>query len=171
MASCGAGCCIRSAENMLSKIVCACSIALICYAGVCCAQPQGAGPYTAAQATAGRAMYEANCAGCHASDLSGQNSASPLAGGVFLSSWGDRTPADMIAFLEGAMPPSNPGGLGEQAYVNVTAFILDFNGARPGNQPLTTAAKFAIRSVASGQPRPRSNAPAGEPLGGRAEAP
>ena len=73
------------ARNMLSKIVCACSIAVVCYA-----QQQGAGPYTAAQATAGRATYEVNCAGCHAADLSGQNSASPLAGGVFLSSWGDR---------------------------------------------------------------------------------
>ncbi len=68
-----------------------------------------------------------------------------------MSSWGDRTPSDLIAFLEGAMPPGNPGSLGEQAYVNVTAFILDFNGARPGNQPLTAASKVAIRSVATGQ--------------------
>jgi alcohol dehydrogenase (cytochrome c) len=136
---------------------------------VCYAQP-AAGPYTAAQATAGRATYEANCAGCHGADLAGQNSASPLAGGVFIGSWGDRTPSDLISFLEGAMPPSNPGGLGEQAYVNVTAFILDFNGSRPGNQPLTAATKVAIRSVASGQQRPRTTPP-GEPLGGRAEAP
>ena len=49
-----------------------------------------------------------------------------------MSSWGDRTPSDLIAFLEGAMPPGNPGSLGEQAYVNVTAFILDFNGAHAG---------------------------------------
>jgi alcohol dehydrogenase (cytochrome c) len=149
---------------MLRKICIACSIAVAGYA------QQSAGVYTAAQATAGRATYEANCAGCHSGDLSGQNSASPLAGGVFLSSWGDRATSDLIAFLEGAMPPSNPGGLGEQAYVNVTAFILDFNGARPGNQPLTAAAKVVIRSVASGQQRPRTGAP-GEPLGGRAEAP
>src|ERR1700691_5863709 len=30
-----------------------------------------AGPYTAEQATAGRAAYQTNCASCHAPDLSG----------------------------------------------------------------------------------------------------
>ncbi len=147
---------------MLSKILCACSIAAVGYA------QQGAGVYTAAQATAGRAAYQANCASCHGADLTGLNSASALAGGLFMSSWADRTPSDLVAFLEGAMPPGNPGSLGEQAYVNVAAFILDFNGAHAGNQPLTAASKVAIRSVASGQIKAPA---AGEPLGGRAEAP
>jgi alcohol dehydrogenase (cytochrome c) len=156
---------------MFSKIFCACSITVACYA------QQGAGIYTPAQATAGRTTYQANCSGCHGADLSGLNSASALAGGLFMSSWGDRTPSDLVAFLEGAMPPGNPGSLGEQAYVNVTAFILDFNGGHPGSQPLTAATKVAIRSVATGQvgAPPRgpagSQAAAGEPLGGRAEAP
>jgi PQQ-dependent dehydrogenase (methanol/ethanol family) len=139
-------------------------------------QTEAAGPYTAAQASAGRATYQANCSGCHAADLTGLNSASALAGGLFLSSWGDRTTGELIAFLEGAMPPGNPGSLGEQSYVNVTAFILDFNGAHPGTQPLSAAAKVVIRSVATGkmraqtEPAARQGA-AGEPLGGRAEAP
>jgi alcohol dehydrogenase (cytochrome c) len=160
---------------MLRMICFAITVTAIC-APVGVAQPS-TGPFTAEQATTGRATYEANCSGCHGADLGGQNSASPLAGGVFMSSWGDRSPSDLIAFLEGAMPPSNPGSLGEQAYVNVTAFILDFNGARPGNQPLTAASKVAIRSVATGQQRartarpPSTQTPAGEPLGGRAEAP
>jgi alcohol dehydrogenase (cytochrome c) len=149
---------------MVSKIVGACAIAVVCYA------QQAAGPYTAAQAAAGRAVFQANCAGCHGADLAGQNNASALAGGLFMSSWGARTPAELISFMEGAMPPSNPGGLGAQAYVNVAAYVLDFNGARPGNEPLTAASKVAIGSVATGQARPRTTAP-GEPLGGRAEAP
>jgi alcohol dehydrogenase (cytochrome c) len=148
---------------MLSKILCACSITAICYA------QQSAGPYTATQSANGRAIYQANCASCHGADLSGLNSASALAGGLFMSSWGDRTTGDLIAFLEGAMPPGNPGSLGQAAYVDVTAFILDFNGARPGRQPLTSAAKVLIRSVASG--RASAQPAAGEPLGGRAEAP
>jgi alcohol dehydrogenase (cytochrome c) len=148
---------------VLRKIVCACSISLVGYA------QQAAGPYTAAQATAGRATYQVNCSSCHGADLSGLNSASALAGGLFMSSWGDRSPSDLVTFLEGAMPPGNPGSLGEQAYVNVTAFILDSNGARPGNQALTAASKVAIRSVATGQVK--AQPAAGEPLGGRAEAP
>jgi alcohol dehydrogenase (cytochrome c) len=147
---------------MLSKICCVCAFAVACYA-------QQPGPYTAAQAAAGRGIYQSSCSGCHAADLTGLNSASALAGGLFMSSWGDRSPSDLIAFLEGAMPPGNPGSLGEQAYVNVTAFILDFNGAHAGSQQLTAASKVAIRSVASGQVRAQP-AP-GEPIGGRAEAP
>src|SRR5271163_4664536 len=132
------------------------------------AAQQNVGPYTAAQAAAGRATYQANCSSCHAADLTGLNSASALAGGLFMSSWGDRTPSDLIAFLQGAMPPGNPGVLGEQGYINVTAFILDFNGAHAGDQPLTAASKVAIRSVASGQIKaPGARQPAaGEPLGG-----
>src|SRR5580704_12780384 len=147
---------------MLCKIVFACSLSVLCYA------QQSAGPYTAAQAAAGRATYQANCSSCHGADLGGLNSAAALAGGLFMSSWGDRTPGDLVTFLKGAMPPSNPGSLGEQGYVNVTAFILDFNGARPGTQALTASSTVAIRSVATGQVK--AQAP-GEPLGGRAEAP
>ena len=138
-------------------------IALSCYAQ---------GSYTAAQAEAGRAVYQSSCSGCHGADLTGQNNASALAGGLFMSSWGDRTTSDLVSFLEGAMPPSNPGGLGEQAYVNVAAFILDYNGAPAGAQPLTAASKITIRSVATGQVKTSAGRGApGEPLGGRAEAP
>jgi alcohol dehydrogenase (cytochrome c) len=149
-------------------------------------QPGGtnaAGPYTARQAASGRAVYQASCAGCHGADLGGQGSASALAGSLFMGSWGDRTTADLMGFLEGAMPPGNPGSLGEEAYLNVVAFILDSNGARPGTQPLTAASKTTIRSVATGQVRLVAQAGGGgqgrggrggagqEPLGGRAEAP
>ncbi|MBV8903161.1 MAG: cytochrome c, partial [Acidobacteriia bacterium] len=152
-------------------------------------QPAGspAGPYTAQQAVAGRTIYQTSCAGCHGADLGGQGNAAPLTGGLFIGSWGDRTTSDLVGFLQGAMPPNNPGSLGEEAYLNVVAFLLDYNGARPGNQPLTAANKTTIRSVATGQIRQvaQAGAPAGrggqgrggrggagqEPLGGRAEAP
>ncbi len=147
------------------------------------AQPQNAsGPYTAAQAAAGRATYQASCAGCHGNDLGGINSASALAGGLFMGSWGSRTVNDLIGFMQGAMPPDRPGGLGDAAYINLAAFILDYNGARPGNTPLAAGNTTVIRSVATGQPRQvaqaggrgragRGAAPSDEPLGGRAEAP
>jgi alcohol dehydrogenase (cytochrome c) len=115
-------------------------------------QQTAAGPYTAAQATAGRAVYQARCASCHNADLSGL-SAPALAGLQFTGSWGERTTADLVSFMAGAMPPDNPGSLGEAAYLNVAAFILDANGARAGNQPLTAATRVAIRTVATGQVR------------------
>jgi alcohol dehydrogenase (cytochrome c) len=146
------------------------------------AQQTATGPYTAAQAAAGRTIYQASCAGCHGADLSGINSASPLAGGLFMGSWASRTVNDLIGFMQGAMPPDRPGGLGEASYVNVAAFILDYNGARPGDAPLAAGNTTVIRSVATGQPRQVAQAGGragrggrggdpNQPLGGRAEAP
>ena len=43
-------------------------------------QGPAAGPFTAAQADAGRTAYQANCASCHKADLSGSGNAAPLAG-------------------------------------------------------------------------------------------
>jgi alcohol dehydrogenase (cytochrome c) len=112
---------------------------------------QGAGvaPYTAAQAAAGRASYQANCAGCHGSDLAGRNDAPQLAGPQFVGTWGSRTVGDLIGFMAAAMPPGNPT-LGEQNYLNIAAFILDSNGARPGNQALTASSTVGIRTIATG---------------------
>ncbi len=141
------------------------------------AQQPGAGPFTAAQAAAGRTAYQANCAMCHAADLSGQGSASALTGGLFMGTWGDKTGGDLVSFLQGAMPPGNPGALGEAAYVNIVAYILEQNGARAGSTALAAADRTTIRTVANGQ-RPAQQAARGggqgggnQPLGGRAEAP
>ena len=49
------------------------------------AQQSSAGVYTAAQATAGRAVYQASCASCHLPDLAGRNEAPQLAGNNFMS--------------------------------------------------------------------------------------
>jgi len=150
-------------------------------------------PFTAAQAEAGRTAYQANCAGCHGADLGGRNDASALQGGLFMGSWGNRTTADLLGFMQGAMPPGNPGGLGEANYLNIAAFILEQNGARAGQQALAANTRVGISSIATGQAvtqiaqaapagggRGRGAAAAGgragrggpnEPLGGRAEAP
>src|SRR6185369_1960985 len=108
---------------------------------------QAAGPFTAQQADAGRTAYQTNCSGCHAADLSGIGNALPLSGLPFTGSWGNRTVGDLVGFMEGAMPPNNPGGLGEQNYLNIAAFILQSNGARAGNQALAGNSTVAIRSV------------------------
>ena len=112
---------------------------------------QPAGPFTAAQATAGATVFQASCAGCHGADLAGRNDAAPLAGQQFLGAWGARTANDLVTFIQGAMPPGAAGSLAPQAYLNVAAFILQSNGARPGNQALALGSTVAIRSVATGQ--------------------
>jgi alcohol dehydrogenase (cytochrome c) len=112
-------------------------------------QGTGVAPYTAAQAAAGRGLYQANCAGCHGPDLGGRNDAPQLAGPQFVGTWGSRTVGDLIGFMSAAMPPGNPT-LGEQNYLSIAAFILDSNGARPGNQTLTASSTVGIRAIATG---------------------
>jgi alcohol dehydrogenase (cytochrome c) len=123
---------------------------------------------TLQQAEAGRTVYQARCSSCHAPDLGG-NEAPQLSGSNFMSSWGVRTAHELIAYIQASMPPGNAGSLGEENSVNVSAFILAANGAAPGNQALTAAATFPIRSVATGSPaialQPGGRGPAG-PVGG-----
>ncbi len=114
------------------------------------AQQRPAGPYTAEQASAGRAAYQANCAACHAPDLSGREGPQ-LAGANFMTQWGDKTAGDLIGFMRATMPPGASGSLPDQTYVNLAAFILDANSARPGDRTLTADSGVSIRSVASGQ--------------------
>jgi len=115
------------------------------------AQQSPAGPYTADQAQAGRAAYQVNCASCHAPDLSGREGPQ-LAGTNFMTQWGDKTAADLIGFMRATMPPGGAAGsLPDQTYINLAAFVLDANSARPGDRSLTLQSSVAIRSVASGQ--------------------
>ncbi len=111
------------------------------------------GPYTDQQAAAGRSSYLANCAGCHMADLHGSNEARPLVGADFMHNWGPRTTQDLVAFLSVAMPPppAAPGSLGGQTYLNLAAFLLQANGAKPGTAALGATTSAAIASVANGE--------------------
>jgi alcohol dehydrogenase (cytochrome c) len=136
---------------MKTRAIAAAVVAAACGVAILFAQQRPAGPYTAEQATAGRAAYQANCAVCHAADMTGRNEAPQLAGSNFFGQWGDRTAGDLINFIKSTMPPGAGGTLLDQTYINLAAFILDANGARPGNQARMAASATAIRSVASGQ--------------------
>ena len=114
--------------------------------------PAPAGVYSAEQAVAGRAAYDASCASCHRADLGGANEAPQLAGGNFLRNWGPRSSTDLLRYIQNGMPPSNPGSLSADAAAAVVAYILQANGAPAGTRALTVAAAVPIGSVAMTQP-------------------
>ena len=124
------------------------------------AQQRPAGPFTAAQAAAGRLAYQENCSGCHLPDLAGRNEAPPLAGANFINTWGVRSTRDLLSLIQNTMPPGRAGALTPEAYAEIAAYILQANSAAPGNQPLAASTDVAIRSVASGQ-RPANLVQAG----------
>src|SRR5579863_9307656 len=82
-----------------------------------------AGPFTAAQANAGRGAYQTSCATCHGANLEGQNDAVQLAGLQFMGDWGQRTAGDLVSFISAAMPPGQGNSLSADTYINITAFI------------------------------------------------
>ncbi|MEP7305057.1 MAG: PQQ-binding-like beta-propeller repeat protein [Acidobacteriota bacterium] len=132
-----------------------------------------AGRYTAAQAAAGRTVYQAQCSACHQPDLKGQGDAAQLAGSEFIDSWGRRSTRELLSFMQLTMPPARPGALSPEEYANVAAFILQSNGAAAGNQTLTAATEVTINSIANGQAPPvaaqaqRGAAPAPAAAAGR----
>ena len=136
-------------------------------------QPARAGVYTAAQADAGRAVYQANCAACHLPDLKGSNEALPLAGGNFMGAWRNRTTSDLFNKILTSMPPGKTGSLGETEIVTIVAFILQSNGAPAGNQALSATSAVPIAAVATGQAaaQPRSEDEGGAVTASRRASP
>src|SRR5512134_1666309 len=110
-------------------------------------QPGPAGPYTTAQAAAGRTAYEASCVACHRPDLGGTNEAPQLAGGNFINAWGTRTTRDLFDYIQNTMPPTAPGSLSPATTADIIAYILQANGTSPGAQPLSPTSAIVIRSV------------------------
>ena len=135
-------------------------------------QPATTGSYTAEQANAGRAAYQANCAGCHQADLRGQGDAPPLTGSNFMAAWGSSTSTDLFDRIRTAMPANNPGSLDVQTYINIVAFILQSNGAPAGSRALTAATAAPIGQVAGARsPVAGAAAPARPQASGQGAAP
>src|SRR3982751_3299794 len=113
--------------------------------------PSVAGPFTAAQAQAGRAAYAANCASCHQANLAGVGEQPPLAGAGFMSAWGRRTTKEFYDDIRAQMPYGRAGSLDAATYQNITAFILLANGAHAGSQAFDGSQAVRVSTIANGQ--------------------
>jgi hypothetical protein len=133
--------------------------------------------FTAAQAEAGRKAFQekggatgnkdTSCADCHTPHLTGRTGAPDevppissfepamqksiqsmgripaLAGPKFVAIWGARTTQALTNRIKIATGPDET----EETFVNLTAYILQVNGAKPGTKPLTAATSVEIQSV------------------------
>src|SRR5262245_35468930 len=113
-------------------------------------QPRTAALFQADQAAAGRAQYRESCGACHGLDLSGTTNAPPLAGTDFLNAWASRSTQDLLEYMRSAMPPTAPGNLGERAYLDIAAYILQSNGGAAGPNRFAPSASAAIGSLRLG---------------------
>ena len=94
--------------------------------------------FTAEQATKGKPLYQKHCATCHGAQLQGEQVSPALNGDRFDQAWRGKSAA-ILGFHLRRMPPEpadNPGGLGDEVYTNILAFILQSNGFAASDTPL-----------------------------------
>ena len=115
---------------------------------VAAAQPPSAdGAFTTDQAASGWSVYGVQCQECHGPALEGLE-APPLSGVDFLTSWAGQTTAELVAYLRDEMPPGQGGSLSDSSYVDLVAYLLESNGAVPGERALTADAGVTIGDAA-----------------------
>lgn len=85
------------------------------------------------QATRGQSLYNTQCAYCHGFRLEGINA--PALSAETMQNFS--TARGLYDFITVAMPPQDPGKLGEDAYLDIIAYMLAFNGAESGDEALT----------------------------------
>ena len=109
------------------------------------AVPAGDALFTSAQAVAGKAAYERNCAGCHGPNVD-DGSAPPLRGAAFLGKYGGKPAADLFTFVSTKMPPGNPGSISPTDCAEIIAWVLQQNGYATGRKEFASDAA-ALASV------------------------
>lgn len=92
------------------------------------------GYYTTEQADRGHATFDAQCSMCHGKNLEGVE-APALSGVDVMGNW--ITAEGMYDYFSVAMPATAPGKLQPQEYLDIMAYILQFNGAPAGDKELT----------------------------------
>jgi mono/diheme cytochrome c family protein len=91
------------------------------------------------QLARGEDIYFSSCAECHNSDLRGgaAHAAPALVGDVFLKRWAGRNARDLLELARATMPEGQPRSLGDQAYLDVIAFVLKRNKIAAGEGAFT----------------------------------
>jgi hypothetical protein len=136
-------------------------------------QPAPPGVFTSAQAEAGRQAYERTCGKCHTPTLMGRKGdpgelpplsslpasyqkfigprgfVPPLAGNVFIERWGAKTAGQLIARFQETVddPYLKFEDMHDETTVNITAYVLQVNGAKAGTELLTRTTGAIVSSI------------------------
>jgi len=102
--------------------------------------------FTPAQAVAGKAAYERNCASCHGANVDDGNAAPSLRGAAFLGKYAGKPAADLFTYVSTKMPPGNIGSISGAEYARIIAWVLQQNGYATGRVEFASDAA-ALASV------------------------
>jgi mono/diheme cytochrome c family protein len=134
--------------------------------------------FTAAQARAGKIAYESSCGLCHQFNMQGRTGAPgelpdvnslpqnmiktidqngeqvpPLVGPHFMAHWGAKSTKEYVARVATAIEGFPPKNVGNDTALQLTAYFLEMNGAKPGKIPLSAATRVSLLA-ATGQGPP-----------------
>jgi mono/diheme cytochrome c family protein len=134
--------------------------------------------FTAAQARAGKVAYESSCGLCHQFNMQGRTGAAgelpdvnslpenmiktidqngeqvpPLVGPRFMAHWGAKSTQEYVARVANAMGAFPPKNVGSDTSVQLTAYFLQMNGAKPGKIPLSAQTSVSLFAATGQAPR------------------
>ena len=121
------------------------------------ARPSSTASIRAAQAERGAAAYTEHCSRCHRDNLRGNPEALGLTGTRFVEAWREDTLFSLFDHMATRMPREPLTTLPTPVYLDILAFILQFNGYPAGEQELTVEQLKAVRFVDKVGPQPLPN--------------
>lgn len=101
------------------------------------------GVYADDQAVRGKIAFESYCASCHAPSFH--------TGDQFRMGWFGRSVYDLFRVIKTTMPEDNIGGLSDDEYTRIIAYILQLNGFPAGKDSLA-ADSVSMRQLRIGPP-------------------
>ena len=127
----------------MSRVLAISALVFIGSAGAVSAQRAPAdGVYTAEQATAGQAVYRAQCSGCHGPTLGGIDAAAALTGPTFNGNWNGVPLDQMLERVRTTMPVDKPASLSRQQTADVLAYVFSVNKFPSGQTELPRQAEM-----------------------------
>ena len=104
-------------------------------------KPASAGVYKEEQAVLGDTVFQKNCLSCHTPSFHSDDQ--------FKMNWLGRTVFDLFKLLKTTMPEDNIGGLTDDEYTRVIAYILKLNGFPAGADSLSSDS-LALKAIRIG---------------------
>jgi mono/diheme cytochrome c family protein len=90
------------------------------------------GVFAEAQARRGQQVYQRACAACHLDSLQGDAVSPTLVGPAFMARFAGQSAHEMVQNLRASMPQNAPDSLGDRAYIDLVAYLLQANGSPAG---------------------------------------
>jgi mono/diheme cytochrome c family protein len=100
------------------------------------------GVYSKAEAERGKQAYAPLCSRCHGTDMKGGLTAPGLIGAKFFDRWHDLRLADVVAYIQAAMPREHEFYVPADSARAIVALMLRESGVPPGQEPMSTNVKI-----------------------------